>query len=65
MDPSELAVWIARSRESPIGMDREDFHAAQVVSAVSGGTIANALPNWGRASSDDPDAPINELMGGD
>lgn len=64
MEPAELAIWMARDRESPIGMTREDFHAAQVAAAVGGGKISDHMQQWGAAASDDPDAPINDLMGG-
>lgn len=64
MDPEELAIWIARNRESPIGMDREDFHAAQVAAAMGGGKVADLMPRWGEASGDDPDRAMDLLMGG-
>ena len=64
MDPAELAIWIARNRESPIGLDREDFHAAQVAAAVGGGKVIDLMPRWGEAASDDPDAALDRLMGG-
>lgn len=64
MDPVELAIWIARNRESPIGMDREDFHAAQVAASVGGGKVIDLMPRWGEAAGDDPDAALDRLMGG-
>lgn len=64
MDPAELAIWIARNRESPIGMDREDFHAAQVAASVGGGKVIDLIPRWGEAVGDDPDAALDRLMGG-
>lgn len=64
MDPSELAIWIARNRESPIGLDREDFHAAQVAAAVGGGKVIDLMPRWGEAGGDDPDVALDRLMGG-
>lgn len=64
MDPAELAIWIARNRESPIGLDREDFHAAQVAAAVGGGKVIDLMPRWGEAVGDDPDAALDRLMGG-
>lgn len=64
MDPAELAIWIARNRESPIGLDREDFHAAQVAAAVGGGKVIDLMPRWGEAVRDDPEAALDRLMGG-
>lgn len=64
MDPAELAIWIARNRESPIGMDREDFHAAQVAASVGGGKVIDLMPRWGEAVGDDPDAALDRFMGG-
>lgn len=64
MDPAELAIWIARNRESPIGLDRDDFHAAQVAAAVGGGKVIDLMPRWGEAVGDDPDAALDRLMGG-
>jgi len=64
MEPAELVLWMARNRESPIGFDREDFHAAQVASAMGGGKISDLMPRWGEASGDDPDTALNSLMGG-
>ncbi|MEN4951916.1 DUF4035 domain-containing protein [Stenotrophomonas sp. TWI819] len=64
MEPDELAIWLARNRESPIGMDREDFHAAQVAAAMGGGKIGDLMPRWGEAAGDDPDSAMDRLMGG-
>ena len=64
MEPAELVLWMARDRESPIGMERDDFHAAQVAAAVGGGKVADLMPRWGEASGDGPDAALNDLMGG-
>lgn len=64
MDPAELAIWIARNRESPIGLDREDFHAAQISAAMGGGKVIDLMPRWGEAGGDDPDAALDRLMGG-
>ncbi|MDC7805525.1 hypothetical protein PQS31_01600 [Luteimonas sp BLCC-B24] len=64
MDLDELALWMARDRESPLGMERHDFHAAQVAAAVGGGKIVDLMPKWGQSSSDDPDVMLNDLMGG-
>lgn len=64
MEPAELALWMARDRESPIGMEREDFHAAQVAAALGGGKPADLMPRWGEAGSDDPDVALDRLMGG-
>jgi len=63
MTADELLIWQARNRESPIGLDREDFHAAQVASAIGGGKIADLLPRWGQDAGDG-DA-IDNLMGGE
>ena len=59
----ELLLWQARNRESPIGLERQDFHAAQVAAAAGGGKIADLLPRWGEAG-DDPDAALDQFMGG-
>jgi len=64
MEPAELVLWMARNRESPIGFDREDFHAAQVAAAVSGGKIDELMPKWGQSVGDEPDAALDMLMGG-
>lgn len=64
MDAEELNVWLARNRESPIGMDRGDFHAAQIAAAVGGGKIGDHLPRWGEPAGDDPDAALDRFMGG-
>lgn len=63
MTADELLIWQARNRESPIGLDREDFHAAQVASAIGGGKIADLLPRWGQDASDGD--PMDNLMGGE
>jgi hypothetical protein len=65
MSAEELLIWQARNRESPIGDERADFHAAQIAASMGGGKIADHMPRWGDASNpDDPDAPLNALMGG-
>lgn len=64
MTAEELLIWQARNIESPIGQDREDFHAAQVAAAVGGGKIADLMPRWGEAGDDDPDAALDRFMGG-
>lgn len=64
MDIDELTLWMARDRESPLGMERQDFHAAQVAAAVGGGKIVDLMPKWGRGGGDEPDAALNDLMGG-
>ncbi|UNK43451.1 DUF4035 domain-containing protein [Luteimonas sp. S4-F44] len=64
MEPEELVLWMARDRESPIGMERDDFHAAQVAAAIGGGRIADLMPRWGTAGDDDADAALDRLMGG-
>lgn len=62
MGADELLLWQARNRESPIGMDREDFHAAQIAAATGGGKISDLLPRWGEAGEDVD--PLDRLMGG-
>lgn len=64
MDPAEMAIWLARNRESPIGLEREDFHAAQIAASMGGGKIADLLPRWGEAGSEDADGALDRLMGG-
>lgn len=64
MEPAELAIWISRDRESPIGMEREDFHAAQVAAALGGGKIEELMPRWGERTEDEPEAALDRLMGG-
>lgn len=64
MSAEELLLWMARSRESPIGLDREDFHAAQVAAAMGGGKIVDHLPQWGQAASDDADGVLDRFMAG-
>lgn len=64
MDAEELLIWQARNRESPIGQDREDFHAAQVAAAMGGGKIVDLMPRWGEAGDDDPDRALDRFMGG-
>lgn len=64
MSADELAVWMARSIESPIGLERGDFHAAQVASAMGGGKIVDLMPRWGEAGGDDPEAAMDRLMSG-
>ncbi len=53
---SELQMWIAYDRQSPIGDMRGDIQAAQIVSAVYGAqgakvSLDDALLQW---SEDDP-----------
>lgn len=53
---SELQMWIAYDRQSPIGDMRGDVQAAQIVSAVYGAqgakvSLDDALLQW---SEDDP-----------
>lgn len=62
MGADELLVWQARNRESPIGLDREDFHAAQVAAAAGGGKIIDLMPRWGESGGEDD--PLDRLMGG-
>lgn len=64
MEPDELVLWMARDRESPIGMERDDFHAAQVAAAIGGGRIADLMPRWGQAVGDDSDVALDRLMSG-
>ncbi len=64
MDAGELLLWMARNRESPIGLEREDFHAAQVAAASGGGKIADFMPRWGESVDDDPDSVLDRFMGG-
>lgn len=64
MTADELLVWQARNRESPIGLEREDFHAAQVAAASGGGKIADLMPRWGEGGGDDPDGLLDQFMDG-
>ena len=63
MTADELLIWQARNRESPIGLERHDFPAPQVSSAIGRGKISDLLPRWGQDASDG-DA-IDNLMGGE
>lgn len=64
MGADELLLWQARNRESPIGLEREDFHAAQVSAATGGGKVVDYLPRWGEGGDEDPDAVLDRFMGG-
>ena len=54
MDIDELTLWMARDRESPLGMARHDFHAAQIAAAVGGGKILDLMPSGARAAATNP-----------
>jgi len=64
MDPAELAIWMARDLESPLGAERQDFHAAQIAASMGGGKIIDLMPRWGESAGDDADAALDRLMGG-
>ena len=64
MSAEELNIWLARNRESPLGLERGDFHAAQIAAAVGGGKVVDYLPRWGEGGEEDPDAILDRFMGG-
>lgn len=70
MSADELALWMARNIQSPVGRERDDFHAAQVSAAVmasQGGkaSVSDYMPRWGEASGDGEDTALDALMGGE
>ena len=63
---SELQMWIAYDRQSPIGDIRGDIQAAQIVSAVYGAqgakvSLDDALLQWGENESDEEKNPFSGL----
>lgn len=66
---SELKMWIAYDRLSPIGDWRGDVQAAQVSTAIlnaQGGkaTIDEMLLNWGKAEEEEEISGFEEWMSG-
>lgn len=65
---SELKMWIAYDRLSPIGDWRGDVQAAQVSTAIlnaQGGkaTIDEMLLRWGKAEEEEEISGLEEWMG--
>ncbi len=63
---SELQMWIAYDRQSPIGDMRGDVQAAQIVSAVYGAqgakvSLDDALLQWGENESDEENNPFSGI----
>lgn len=66
---SELKMWIAYDRLSPIGDWRGDVHAAQVSTAIlnaQGGkvTLDEMLLQWGKAEDEEEISGFEEWMSG-
>lgn len=66
---SELKMWIAYDRLSPIGDWRGDVQAAQVSTAIlnsqgSKATIDEMLLKWGKAEEEEEISGFEEWMGG-
>ncbi|WP_425273592.1 phage tail assembly protein T [Rahnella contaminans] len=66
---SELKMWIAYDRLSPIGDWRGDFQAAQVATAAinaQGGklSINDVLLKWGQTEEEKEISDFEEFLGG-
>ena len=69
MTASELKLWLAYDRKSPLSDVRGDIQTASIVSAVinaQGGKISleDALLRWGQEASEEEVSPIESFFEG-
>lgn len=66
MSVSEIMIWAEFDRFSPLGDERADFRAAQIVSAVYGAQrvkvpLNNALLQWEKKQTEGASGPFAGL----